>query len=54
MLDNLEPVYGSGEKGAERSVSDFEESETVIADRPGWGSFLRRQLPYIWFSGSQS
>jgi hypothetical protein len=50
MSDNLEPIHGPADKGAERSVSDFEESET-IADRPGRGSFLRRQLPYILILG---
>jgi hypothetical protein len=47
MSDNLEPVQGPGERGVERTGSDFEERETVIADRRDWGSFLRRQLPYI-------
>jgi hypothetical protein len=47
MSDNLEPVQGPGDKRVERTGSDFEESETVIADRSDWGSFVRRQLPYI-------
>jgi hypothetical protein len=46
MSDNLEPVQGPRDE-VERTGSDFEESKTVIADRPEWGSFLRRQLPYI-------
>jgi hypothetical protein len=47
MSDNLEPVQRPGERGVGRTGSDSEERETVIADRPDWGSFLRGQLPYI-------
>jgi hypothetical protein len=47
MSDNLEPVQGSGES----SGSGVEESKTTIADRADWGSFLRRQLPYILVLG---
>jgi hypothetical protein len=47
MSDNLEPVQGGGESRG----PDVEESKTTIADRPDWGSFLRRQLPYILVLG---
>jgi hypothetical protein len=42
-----ETVQESGGKGIESTASDFEKDETVIADRSDWGSFLRRQVPYI-------
>jgi hypothetical protein len=47
MSDNLEPVRQPGNEGVERTGYDVDESEAVIAERPDWGSFLRRQLPYI-------
>jgi hypothetical protein len=46
MSENLEPVRPHDE-GVEKTGADFKEIETVTADRSDWGSFLRRQLPYI-------
>jgi hypothetical protein len=46
-----EPVQMSGDKRDESTASDFQESETVIADRSDLGSFLRRQVPYIALLG---
>jgi hypothetical protein len=46
-----EPVQASGDKRDESTASDFQESETVIADRSDLGSFLRRQIPYIALLG---
>ena len=46
MSENLEPVRPHDE-GVEKTGADFEEIETDTADRSDWGSFLRRQLPYI-------
>jgi hypothetical protein len=51
MSDNLEPVQGPGDKSGESSEPDFEEGDTTIADRPDWGTFLRRQLPYVLVLG---
>jgi hypothetical protein len=42
-----ETVQEPGGKRNESAASDFEDDETVIADRSDWGSFLRRQVPYI-------
>jgi hypothetical protein len=42
-----ETVRESGGKRIESTASDFENDETVIGDRSDWGSFLRRQVPYI-------
>jgi hypothetical protein len=42
-----ETVQEPGGKRIESTASDFENDETVIADRFDWGSFLRRQVPYI-------
>jgi hypothetical protein len=41
-----ETVQEPGGKRIE-STAHFENDETVIADRFDWGSFLRRQVPYI-------
>jgi uncharacterized membrane protein YczE len=42
-----ETVQESGGKRIESTASDFENDERVVADRSDWGSFLRRQLPYL-------
>jgi hypothetical protein len=42
-----ETVQEPGGKRNESAASDFEDDETAIADRSDWGSFLRRQVPYI-------
>jgi hypothetical protein len=42
-----ETAQEPGGKRNESAASDFEDDETVIADRSDWGSFLRRQVPYI-------
>ena len=43
MSDNL----GPGEKGVEKTESNLHEEEAITADGSDWGSFLRRQLPYL-------
>ncbi len=47
MSDNLEPVQGTGDKGVESTKSQIEKNEAIDADSSDWGSFLRRQLPYL-------
>jgi hypothetical protein len=47
MSDNLEPVQGPGDKGVERTESNLHEEGAITADGSDWGSFLRRQLPYL-------
>ncbi len=47
MSDHLEPVPGSGDKGVESAKSQTEKNEPIGADSSDWGSFLRRQLPYL-------
>jgi hypothetical protein len=47
MSDNLEPVPGLGDKGVQRADPSFEEDEAIAPDSSDWGSFLRRQLPYL-------
>jgi hypothetical protein len=42
-----ETVQEPGGRRLESTASDFENSETVIADHSDLGSFLRRQVPYI-------
>ena len=47
MSDNLERPQTSAE-GIGLTQAEFEKSEMAFADhRSGWGSSLRRQLPYI-------
>ncbi len=43
MSDNL----GPGDKGVEKTESNLHEEEAITADGSDWGSFLRRQLPYL-------
>jgi hypothetical protein len=47
MSDHLEPVQGSGDNGVGSAESKFEKDEAISADGSDWGSFLRRQLPYL-------
>jgi hypothetical protein len=47
MSDDLRPVQGPGDNGVERTDSSFREDDAVPVDGSEWGSFLRRQLPYL-------
>jgi hypothetical protein len=47
MSDNLGPVREHSDREVEKTESDFEKNEAITAGGSDWGSFLRRQLPYL-------